>query len=246
MRVTASGAYLFQLDRFPRVFPVSCYLVREDDGFTLVDASIAGSAPLILGAARDLGSPIKRIALTHPHVDHAGALDALRDAIPDVEVLVSARDLRVMRGDRSLEPDEPQSAIKGGWPPLAASPPRELRDGDRVGSLQVVGTAGHTPGALSYFDTRDGSLLVGDALQTRAGLAVAGVVRWLFPFPAMATWDKPPAARSAARWLELTPTRIAPGHGAVLEDPIPALRRAVAEAYRSAGLPELPELPDRV
>jgi glyoxylase-like metal-dependent hydrolase (beta-lactamase superfamily II) len=239
MRVTRFGAHLAQLDRFPRLFPVSCYLVREDDGFTLIDASIAGSTSLILQAARSLGGEIRRIAITHPHVDHVGALDDLCRALPDAELFISARDYRIVRGDRSLDPGEPQASIKGGWPTLTTAPTRELRDGDRVGSLEVFATPGHTPGSLCYFDPRDGSLLAGDALQTRAGLAVAGVVRWLFPFPAMATWHGPTAARSAAKLLDLRPTLLAPGHGPVLRDPVPALRRAVGEAHQKADLPSL-------
>jgi len=44
------------LTRFPRLFPfpVNCYLVREDDGLTLIDTGISGSAPAILAAARPL------------------------------------------------------------------------------------------------------------------------------------------------------------------------------------------------
>jgi glyoxylase-like metal-dependent hydrolase (beta-lactamase superfamily II) len=237
VKVTAWGVSLVQLERFGHFFPVSCYFVREDDGLTLVDTGMSGSAGQILDAARALGAPIRRIALTHPHADHAGSLDALHAALPDAEVCIGARDARIARGDRTLDPDEPQTPIKGGWPKLSTAPTRELRAGDYVGSLQVVDAPGHTPGSLCFYDARDGTLLVGDALQTRAGLAVAGVVRWLFPFPALATWHAPTAARGAAALLALRPARLAPGHGRVLEDPLPALAAAVAEAWRKAGLP---------
>lgn len=226
------GPHLVQLERFGPLFPVSCYLVREDDGFTLVDTSVSGSADAILAAARELGAPIRRVALTHPHVDHAGSFDALHAALPEAEALFSARDARIVRGDRSLDPTEPQVPVKGGWPRLATASTRELSAGDRVGSLEVIAAPGHTPGHLAYFDPRDGSLLVGDAFQTRAGLAVAGVIRPFFPFPALATWHKPTAARSAAAMLVLRPSRLAAGHGPVLTDPLPAMRKAVAEAER--------------
>ena len=39
MKVTQSTANLLQLTRFGLV---NCYLVREDDGFTLVDAGLPG------------------------------------------------------------------------------------------------------------------------------------------------------------------------------------------------------------
>jgi glyoxylase-like metal-dependent hydrolase (beta-lactamase superfamily II) len=49
---------------------VNCYLVREDDGLTLVDTMIPGSQKKILGAAERLGAPIKRIVLTHARRSH--------------------------------------------------------------------------------------------------------------------------------------------------------------------------------
>jgi glyoxylase-like metal-dependent hydrolase (beta-lactamase superfamily II) len=232
MKVVPWGTHLVQLERFGLLFPVSCYFVREDDGLTLVDAAVSGSASGILRAARVLGAPIRRLVLTHPHVDHAGALDALHEALPEAEVLLGARDARITRGDRGLDPDEPQAPIKGGWPALTTRPTRELRGGDRVGSLEVVPSPGHTPGHLAFFDPREGNLLAGDAFQTRAGLAVAGVVRPLFPFPALSTWHKPTALRSAAALRDLRPARLAAGHGRVLEGPGPALDAALAEAQR--------------
>ena len=55
----------------------NCYLVREEDGFTLVDTSLPGSAEAILAAAAAAGAPIRRIILTHAHADHMGSVDAL-------------------------------------------------------------------------------------------------------------------------------------------------------------------------
>jgi glyoxylase-like metal-dependent hydrolase (beta-lactamase superfamily II) len=235
MRVTRHGAFLSQLTRFPRMFPVNCYLVREDDGLTLIDAAIPGSEAAILNAARELGRPIHRIVLTHAHGDHIGSLDALRRLLPDAEVLISARDARFLAGDMSLDPAEPQARLRGAYQTVATRPTRLLADGDRVGALLVVASPGHTPGHVALFDTRDGSLIAGDAFQTRAGLAVSGRMRPLFPFPAMATWHRPTALASARRLRELNPTRLAVGHGEILERPSDALDRAIAEAARDLG-----------
>lgn len=232
MRVIHSGDYLVQLTRYPRLFPVNCYLVRENDGLTLIDTAIANCAPLILDAARALGQPIRRIVLTHAHVDHVGALDALQRMLPDAEILASARDARFMAGDMSLGPDEPSTQLRGGYPPVTTRPHRLLSDGDQVGSLRVVSTPGHTPGHIALHDPRDGSLIAGDAFQTRAGIAVSGTMRWLFPFPALATWNRPLALASARRLRALNPSRLAVGHGAVLEQPLAAMDEAIAEAAR--------------
>jgi len=235
MRITTHGTYLVQLTRFPRIFPVNCYLVREDDGLTLVDASIPGSAPAILEAARDLGMPIRRIVLTHAHGDHIGALDALQQLLPGAAVFVSGRDARFLAGDMTLDAGEPQTKLRGDYRTIATRPTGLLSDGDRVGSLRVIASPGHTPGHVALFDPRDGSLIAGDAFQTRAGVAVSGTVRPLFPFPAMATWNRPLALASARRLRDLSPSRLAIGHGEVLEQPLPAIDQAIAVASRELG-----------
>jgi glyoxylase-like metal-dependent hydrolase (beta-lactamase superfamily II) len=235
MRITTHGAYLTQLTRFPRVFPVNCYLVREDDGLTLIDTGIPGSAPAILAAAQGLGQPIRRIVLTHAHSDHLGSLDALHQLLPAAAVLISARDARFLAGDRCLDPDEPQTPLRGSYQTTATRPTETLSDGDRVGSLRVIAAPGHTPGHLALLDTRDSSLIAGDAFQTRAGLAVAGTLRPFFPFPALATWHRPTALASARRLRALEPTRLAVGHGEVWEQPLAALDQAIATAANGLG-----------
>jgi glyoxylase-like metal-dependent hydrolase (beta-lactamase superfamily II) len=235
MRVTQHGEYLTQLTRLPTVFPVNCYLVREQDGLTLVDAGLPGSAPAMLAVARTLGAPITRILLTHAHSDHTGSLSALHAALPDVEIAITARDARLFDGDRSLDAGEPQTRIKGGPAKGSARPTRLLSPGEQVGSLLVIASPGHTPGHAAFFDTRDGSLIAGDAYQTRGGIAVSGIIRPLFPFPALVTWHLPTALKSAQALADLRPTRLAVGHGDVLEAPATAMARAIAEAERKVG-----------
>lgn len=239
MRFSTHGSFLSQLTRFPGVFPVNCYFVREDDGLTLIDTGFPNSTDEIIRRAAQLGAPIRRILITHAHGDHIGSLDALHALLPEAEVLASARDARFLSGDMSLDPGEPQYPLKGGYQTVATQPDRLLCDGDQVGSLLVVSTPGHTPGHISLFDSRDGSLIAGDAFQTQAGLAVSGTMRLLFPFPALATWHRPLAVASAEKLLALQPARLATGHGDVLAAPQAAMKRAIEVASRS--LPTLQE-----
>lgn len=233
MRITRHGAFLTQLTQLPRVLPVNSYLVREDDGLTLVDAGLPGGERAILDAASALGLPITRIVLTHAHADHLGSLSALRPLLPTAELSASARDARFLAGDMTLAPDEQQGKLRGSYQQIAAPIDRTLADGDQVGSLRVVASPGHTPGHIALLDPRDGTLIAGDALQTRGGIAVAGTLRWRFPLPALATWHRPTALASARRLRELRPTRLAVGHGDPLEQPLAALDAAIDEAARA-------------
>ena len=96
MKVVNHGPNLTQL---VRVGFVNAYLVREEDGLTLVDTMLPGSEKDVLAAAEELGAPIVRIVLTHAHGDHIGSVDALARALPDAEVLISERDARFLTGD---------------------------------------------------------------------------------------------------------------------------------------------------
>src|SRR5262245_48909322 len=138
MRIRDYGQNLIQLTQYPRFFPINAYLVREDDGFTLIDTGWSNNAPSILAPARSFTPPIRRIALTHAHSDHVGSLDAMHAALPDAEVLISARDARFLTGDMTLDPGEPQTKLRGSYVTVATKPTRLLNAGDRVGSLEVI------------------------------------------------------------------------------------------------------------
>lgn len=232
MKITEHGDYLIQLSRLGSF---NCYFVREDDGLTLVDTNLSGSAKGIVQAAESLGQPIKRLTLTHAHGDHAASMDAVVEALPEVEVAFSARTERFLSGDMSLEADEPQSKLRGSYVTSNTKPGRRLAPGDQIGSLKVVAAPGHTPDQIAFMDVRDETLIAGDAYQTKAGTAVMGVMRWLFPFPAMATWDKPTALATGRNLYDLQPRRLAVGHGRVLEDPLAEMEKAIREAERSFG-----------
>lgn len=210
---------------------VNCYFVEEADRLTLVDTAMPGSAQEILEAARQIGKPITTVVLTHGHHDHTGSLDALKEAIPDLAVLVSDREARLLAGDRTLTPDEPDTPVRGSFPQhLQTVPDGLLQDGDRIGSLLAIAVPGHTPGSMAFLDTRSQALVAGDALQTEGGIAVAGQMRPSFPFPAMGTWDARTALRSARRLCEYSPSLLAVGHGEMLRQPGAEMERAIAEA----------------
>ena len=207
---------------------VNAYLVPEDDGLTLVDAMLPRSEKQILAAAGRLGAPIRRIALTHAHGDHIGALDALAAALPDAEVLISTRDARLLAKDMSLDPGEPQDELRGGYPGATTRPTRTIAPGERVGSLEAHAAPGHTPGQLAFLDIRDRTLYAADTYSTLGGVATTAKANPRFPLPAMATWHRPTALETARAMRALDPARLAPGHGKVVEAPGAAMDRAIA------------------
>jgi glyoxylase-like metal-dependent hydrolase (beta-lactamase superfamily II) len=235
VRITNHGSHLVQLTRWAIAFPMNCFLVLEDDGLTLVDSTMLSPATDVAPLVARLGLELRRIALTHAHGDHVGGVAGARRRFPGVEVSIGQREARILAGDKSLDLVEPQHPVRGFFEKIEWKPDRLLEAGDRVGSLEVVPAPGHTPGQVAFLDIRDRTLIVGDAFQTRGGMAVSGVVRPLFPFPAMATWHRPTALATAEVLQALKPTRLAVGHGDVLESPGEAIASAVESARRAFG-----------
>ncbi len=218
--------------RICRLGLVNCYLVPEDDGLTLIDTAIGGSAKRILAAAADLGAPIVRIALTHSHNDHIGSLDKLAAALPDAEILISSREASLLAGDRSARPDEPEgkNLNRYAFPGAKTKPTRTVENGDRIGSLEVIASPGHTPGHVSFLDTRDRTLYCGDAFTTLFGVATSARPNPLFPFTAFFSWNRHLALQSAIELRTHDPAALAPGHGPINIDALEQMDDAIAKA----------------
>ena len=223
------GPNLIQITRFGFV---NAYLVREDDGLTLVDTMISGSAGAIAQAVEAARAPLRRLAITHAHADHVGSVDAVAQRFPGIEIVFPQRDARIMAGDRSLYPGESGPELRGfraaAFPKVRTRPARTLAPGDRLGSLEVIAAEGHTPGQVAFSDTRDGTLLCADVYATLLGPVTSAKPILRSPIPAIATWHRPPALASARRLRALDPSRLAPGHGKVVESPAAVMDRALA------------------
>jgi glyoxylase-like metal-dependent hydrolase (beta-lactamase superfamily II) len=212
---------------------VNAFLVREDDGLTLVDTMMGGERTATEVIAAASAEPIRRIALTHGHGDHVGSLDALKDRLgAEVEVLMPELDARIHAGEHVVN-----GKLPGSWPTLRTRPDTLLSAGDRVGSLEVVASPGHSPGHVSFLDTRDGTLIAGDVYTAYGGVSVTSHYYWRFPLATMATWDRRLDLESARSLRALDPSILLVGHGPATRSPGGAMDQAIA---RAGGAPVTP------
>jgi glyoxylase-like metal-dependent hydrolase (beta-lactamase superfamily II) len=227
MRSTTVTPNITQLTRMRFV---NAYLVREDDGFTLIDTTTGGAADDLIAAAKTLGGAPLRVAMTHGHGDHIGSADGIKERLGDsVEILVPDLDARILAGEKVVD-----GKLPGSWPKVKTAPDTRLKGGDRVGSLEVVATPGHTPGHVAFLDTRDRTLIAGDVFTSYGSVHVSSHFYLRFPLATMATWDRAKDVESARVLRELDPAILLVGHGPASRSPVAAMDEAIARAQRSA------------
>jgi glyoxylase-like metal-dependent hydrolase (beta-lactamase superfamily II) len=166
-----SGVYCIESAGNARV-----YFVGAPD-FTLIDAGMPGKADRILSALAHIGVQplrVKRIILTHHHWDHVGGLWELKRRT-GAEIIAHARDADYISGKRPRRAPRRFTGrvmytlmgLVGARSLQNVEVDQQVSDGERIGSLTVVHTPGHTPGHLCLL--RDDYLFSGDLLLATAG-----------------------------------------------------------------------------
>src|ERR1035437_7577335 len=129
-------------------------------------------AQLMPGLERD---PPRVLALTHIHLDHAGATGSLLRRFPDAEVWVHERGARHMIDPSRLL--ESATRLYGAdmerlWGDSLAVPAdrvRVLEGGETLGAFRVAYTPGHASHHVSYLHEPSGHAFTGDVAGGRIG-----------------------------------------------------------------------------
>ncbi len=121
-----------------------------------------GEVARLMGAIESQGLTLEKIWITHGHLDHAGAAQALKD-LTGVPIEGPHPD------DAFWIDDIGASGAKWGMPEAKTfTPDRWLADGDRVSlgetEFEVYHTPGHTPGHVVFFHREARFAQVGDVL----------------------------------------------------------------------------------
>jgi glyoxylase-like metal-dependent hydrolase (beta-lactamase superfamily II) len=203
---------------------VRAFLVDAGGGeLTLVDTLFENDGRLIFEALRRLGrreSDVKRIALTHAHRSHLGAVAALKRATGAM-VYAHSSEADIVSGDRRAQPVtlRPmqslrllpfQIGIRLNRPKHVPCPVDEpLADGDALVPFETLHIPGHSPGHLGFYWRERDLLITGDAVATWPELCPG----WK-PF----TLDERQHAESLRRMALLEPRIAAVGHGEAITE----------------------------
>jgi len=141
---------------------VNCYIFYCPETMEGIIIDPGADAPGIARMAQENGVQIKKIVLTHGHVDHIGAAEPLRD-LCRVPVAIHREDSPTLK--------DPYSNLSSFFNrPINLTADELLGEGDilQVGNLtaKVIHTPGHTPGGICLI-TEDG-LFSGDTLFCEA------------------------------------------------------------------------------
>ncbi|MBO1308597.1 MBL fold metallo-hydrolase [Enterococcus sp. 669A] len=228
---------LYQLTFMSAIFPVNCFVYEKSDCLMVFDMGMKGFVNEIKKLEEQTGKSVSTLLLTHAHGDHVNGVPKFREVFPKVKIGISARDKKLLAGDFSLLETEAPGKIKGGVPKAEVPVDFTFEPGEEIAGLKVIAAPGHTPGSVAFLN-EDSVMIAGDAFQLWGGIAVAGIVRPLFPFPAFGTWDATTALESARKLVKLEPKLLAVGHGDLLENPTADMHTAIRTAERKLQLEE--------
>jgi glyoxylase-like metal-dependent hydrolase (beta-lactamase superfamily II) len=254
---------------WPAVGPVHVYVVKQDP-VTLIDTGVntPESRTALEDGLRLLGlalRDVRRVLLTHAHLDHYGQAGLVEDAgaqvlmHPDEAGKAVAPEWWNLGRTRALTeagvPPETQQLMEHYWQqgrhlalPLHGWEP--VADGQRLafegGELEAIHLPGHALGHLAYWDEAGQTLVSGDHLLV--GVTPNPIME---PLPSGHPAGPPHAPSRAltlglflaslARVQQVPAARVLPGHG-----PTIAEHRAVAAGYMEKHERRLVRLADRL
>lgn len=221
---------------------VNVYLIKEEP-LTLIDVGpkTEQAKQVLHDKLRRNGvqiSDIRRILLTHAHVDHCGLAKQIRDEAKNAEIYIHQWESGHLFGE-SDSAEQQNLLHRAGVPPevfrqiqenfkaignltdtISRNEVKDLHDDMElefaVGTLKVLHTPGHTPGSCSFFREANRTLIAGDCVLKR-----------ITPNPIVSAdlFDKTKRFKSLAEYLvslakirSCAPTLIYGGHGEPIED----------------------------
>ncbi|MDO4619684.1 MAG: MBL fold metallo-hydrolase [Lachnospiraceae bacterium] len=139
----------------------NCYIVKNEElpgRCVLVDPG--DDAERILTALSRLEVRPEAILLTHAHFDHIQAVNALKEAFPEVVICLAEKERALAENPELSNPFQKEDYV--------ISPDRWLQDGDELSfigcSFTVLASPGHTAGSVCYYLKEQDLLFAGDTI----------------------------------------------------------------------------------
>jgi glyoxylase-like metal-dependent hydrolase (beta-lactamase superfamily II) len=233
---------------------VAAYLLPEEDGWTLLETGPASCRDALLAGIRAAGvdpQEIHHVFVTHIHLDHAGGVGALTEALP--RATFYAHELGV---PHLVDPTKLVASARRAWGaaadplwgpilPVPAARVVALRGGEHFllkgGELAVLATPGHAKHHLAFFDSATRGIFTGDGAGVR--LERSSRVRPAVPPPDL---DLDQLFSSLEAMRRMDPARVLFSHfGPSPDGAVDLVRyRTIVEEWRDVALAAARENPD--
>ena len=237
------GISCIDVDLF-RTGLASCYLIEQDGMAAFIDTGTGHSVPLLLEVLRRKGIERELVAYvipTHVHLDHAGGVGGLMQALPEAQLLIHPRGARHMidpaklqAGATAVYGEARYQRLFGELIPVLAERVREMQDGEQVEMNGRLLTFHDTPGhARHHFcieDSRSRGLFTGDTFGVSYPELNGPKGRFIFPPSTPVQFDPEAWHESVERLMALKPERVFLTHFGKQEKPqelAPTLHAAI-------------------
>ena len=208
---------------------------KNSHDLTLIDAGLMGQGSYKLRSIREAGfqlEDIKRVIMTHTHLDHIGCLAEICEKIPGLEIWVHEKEaLPLEQGDESTvygmeafrNMCQVQFSLKPGF--FSFHVDRKLQGGDSLSiggqTWEVLHIPGHSLGSIALYDPSGKILIPGDVVY-----ADYSIGRFDLHGANGATLKD-----SLVRLAELDVKILLPGHNRIVKDLPPGYIRKTAEQW---------------
>jgi len=172
----SQGVYVVDTRMFGAEEQTAAFVIDSEKP-AVVDTGLESDADRVLEALDEVGidrADVEHIVVTHVHLDHAGGVGVVAEALPNATVVVHERGVEYLTEDESArrlvenvhDAVGPLADAYGGIETVprervvGVSPPDALDLGDRT--LEVVEAEGHAPHHLALYDGASRALFVVD------------------------------------------------------------------------------------
>ena len=160
---------------------VAAYLLPQADGWSLIETGPSTCRDALLAGVARAGvsaDQVRRVFVTHIHLDHAGGMGAVVDRFPKATFYAHEQGVphmidptRLLASARRAWGEAASDQLWGAIPPVPTNRIVALRGGERFpldrGELEVLATPGHARHHLAFFDTALRGVFTGDGAGVR-------------------------------------------------------------------------------
>ena len=211
----------------------ACYLMEDAGEYAIIETGTHNTVPIILALLDKKGvdrRAVKYVIPTHVHLDHAGGVGGLMQALPEAVLLIHPRGARHMidpsklkAGATAVYGEAKFAEVYGDVIPVDADRVRIMDDGDAVRLAQrelvFYDTPGHARHHFCVYDPQSNGIFTGDTFGLSYPSLVTEKGPFILPTTTPVQFDPEALKHSIRRLLGLKPKRMFLTHYGMLEDP---------------------------